>query len=124
MRRNHPIALLLIALTLGGCASSAAPESASRVITCTAGAQCEQRWSRAMQWLQQNSSWKVTTATDMLLTTEGPLTTEKPAFEVTKAEKDNGRSFQITMRAWCGAGDCAALIERLHADFYSYVTAK
>lgn len=124
MTTNQRIALFLIAFALGGCASSATSESANRVITCTAGAQCDQMWSRAMQWLQQNSSWKVTTATDMLLTTEGPLTTEKPAFEVTKVEKDNGRSFQITMRAWCGAGDCAALIERLHSDFYSYVTAK
>jgi len=118
------LALCLSAIVLGGCASSAnVPAAAMQtpVISCTTGADCDAKWSRAMQWLQQNSSWKVTTATDMLLTTEGPLTTAKPAFEVTKVALEDGRSFQISMRAWCGTGDCEELIQRLRADFSAYV---
>lgn len=115
------LTICLTAFVLAGCATAPAA-STSPVITCTAGPQCDQMWSRAMQWLGENSSWKVT-STDMLLTTEGPPTTEKPAFEVTKAAADDGRTFQITMRAWCGEGNCDALIQRLRTDFTAYVTA-
>lgn len=116
--------LCLMMVLLSGCASSATvpgAEKAGRVISCIAGPDCDAKWSRAMQWLQQNSSWKVTTATDMLLTTEGPLTTAKPAFEVTKVALRDGSGFEISMRAWCGTGDCDELIERLRDDFSTYV---
>ena len=102
-----------------GCAT--APDS--RVITCAAGADCDAKWSRAMQWLQQNSSWKVQTQSDMSVTTEGP-DTGKPAFEVTKGARDNG-TFRMSMRAWCGEGeDCERLIGRLGRSFNDYVLVK
>ena len=111
-------------MVLGGCATAPANATAeSRVISCTAGSDCDAKWSRAMQWLQKNSSWKVNSATDML-STEGEPTTEKPAFEVTKVALEDGSGFQISMRAWCGAGDCESLVQRLRGDFYSYVMAR
>jgi hypothetical protein len=96
-------------------------DSAGRVIACTAGPDCEYKWSRAMQWLQQNSSWKFRTVTDTLLTTEGPLDTAKPAFEVTKIPQGDGRNYQVAMRAWCGAGNCEDLILRLRSNFNDFV---
>ena len=96
-------------------------DSANRVINCTAGPDCEYKWSRAMQWIQQNSSWKFRTVTDTLLTTEGPLDTAKPAFEVTKLSQGDGRNYRIAMRAWCGAGDCEDLILRLRTNFNDFV---
>jgi hypothetical protein len=77
-----------------------------------------------MQWLQQNSSWKVRTATDLSVTTEGPLDTARPAFEVTKVSQDDGRTSLITMRAWCGTGDCEELILRLRTSFNDFVLAR
>jgi hypothetical protein len=96
-------------------------DQANRVITCTSGADCEYKWSRAMQWLQQNSSWKFRTVTDNLLTTEGPLDTANPAYEVTRIPQGDGRNYQIAMRAWCGAGDCQDLILRLRSSFIDFV---
>ncbi|HEX6085390.1 MAG TPA: hypothetical protein VF266_12750 [Thermoanaerobaculia bacterium] len=115
--------ILVSMLIAAGCASSNA--TGDHVITCTAGADCDAKWSRAMQWLQHNSSWKVLTSTDTQLMTEGPLDTAKPAFEVTKVAQDDGRTFQITMRAWCGtASDCTSVIRQLHTSFEKYVLAR
>lgn len=111
-------------LIAAGCASSTATPTGDRVITCTAGADCDAKWSRAMQWLQHNSSWKVLTSTDTQLMTEGPLDTAKPAFEVTKVAQEDGRTFHITMRAWCGTGsDCTSVIQQLRTSFDTYVLA-
>jgi hypothetical protein len=101
--------------------AQAVVDRASRPILCTAGPDCEYKWSRAMQWLQQNSAWKFRTVTDTLLTTEGPLETAKPAYEVTKLSQGDGRNYQIAMRAWCGAGNCEDLILRLRGDFNDFV---
>jgi hypothetical protein len=57
---------------------------AAATITCTTGTDCEVRWARVTQWLQDHSQWKFRNVTDTLITTEGPLETAKPAFEVTK----------------------------------------
>jgi hypothetical protein len=113
--------LVLILLSAAGCTSTATDEP---VITCMAGADCDAKWSRAMQWLQQNSSWKMLTTTDTQLMTEGPLDTAKPAFEVTKVAHEDGRTFHITMRAWCGTGDCNDVIRRLRTSFDDYVLAR
>jgi hypothetical protein len=109
-------AILLSMVLLAGCATGG-----DGVITCVPGADCDAKWSRAMQWLQQNSSWKVQTSTDTQLLTEGPLDTAKPAFEVTKAARDDGR-FEISMRAWCGAEGCEPLLPQLQASFRKFVT--
>lgn len=96
-------------------------DRANRVIMCTSGPDCEYKWSRAMEWLQQNSTWKFRTVTDTLLTTEGPLETARPAFEVTKLSQGDGRTYKIAMRAWCGAGDCEDLILKLRGEFNDFV---
>ena len=109
--------ILVSLLCVIGCAT--APDT--RVITCVAGQDCDAKWSRAMQWLQQNSSWKVHTQTDTSIVTEGPADTAKPAFEVTKVTEDNGTS-RISMRAWCGTGaNCDRLIRKLTVSFNDYV---
>lgn len=110
-------------LSAAGCAS--APPAGDRVITCTAGADCDAKWSRAMQWLQHNSSWKMLASDDTRLVTEGPLDTAKPAFEVTKVAQDDGETFHIMMRAWCGSGsDCTKVIRQLRTSFDNYVLAR
>jgi len=93
-------------------------------ITCTAGTDCEVRWSRVTLWLQTHSDWKFRNVTDTLITTEGPLeTVAKPAYEVTKIPTGDGKTYRIVMRAFCGKGDCEKLINILKASFYDEVTA-
>ena len=92
-------------------------------IACTAGSDCDEKWSRAMQWLEQNTSAKVT-VTDTQLSAAESVEAAKPAFEVTKATDDEGKTFRITMRAWCAAGNCANMIGRLRTSFYDYVLGR
>jgi hypothetical protein len=121
MRRFAAAMLCLVGIGLGGCATRDA--NANRVIACTTGSDCDDKWSRAMQWLQQNSSSKVT-VTDTQLTTAESLDAAKPAFEVTKVAQPDGQSYQITMRAWCAAGNCDDLAARLRTSFNDYVLAR
>jgi hypothetical protein len=95
--------------------------AANQTITCTAGTDCEYKWSRAMEWVQNNSAWKFRTVTDTLLTTEGPNDTVKPAFEIARLSQGDGKNYRITMRAWCGAGNCEELITQLRANFNRFV---
>ena len=105
-------------LCLAACAT--APDD--RVIVCNAGADCDAKWSRAMDWLQANSSWPVRSQTDTVIVTEGPEDTAKPAFEVTKVAQDDG-SVRISMRAWCDKANCDRLVRKLHRSFNDAVMA-
>jgi hypothetical protein len=97
---------------------------AAASITCTAGPDCELRWARVTAWLQENSQWKFRNVTDTLITTEGPLDTVKPAFEVTKMPAGDGKTYRIVMRAFCGVENvCEPVILRLRASFYDALTA-
>jgi hypothetical protein len=115
------ITLTLITLALTACATT--DYQTGQPITCTAGSDCDEKWSRAMRWLEQNTSSKVT-VTDMQLSAEESVDAAKPAFEVTKATPDEGKTFQITMRAWCAAGNCDNLIGPLRTSFYGTVLGR
>lgn len=113
------ITLTLCVLALGACAT--ANNNATQPITCTAGSDCDEKWSRAMQWLEKNTSAKVTVTDTQLSAAEAAPT---PAFEVTKATSDEGKSYTISMRAWCAAGNCDDMIGRARTGFYDYVLGR
>lgn len=96
-------------------------QRAGRQVTCLAGPDCEYKWSQAMLWIQNNSAWKFRTVADNLMTTEGPLETTKPAFEVTRMATGDGQNYRIGIRAWCGAGNCELKILQLKANFVDFV---
>lgn len=98
-------------------------QKASTPITCTAGVDCEVKWARVTLWLQDHSEWKFRNVTDTLITTEGPLETMKPAFEVTKVPAGDGKTYRISMRAFCGSGNCEKAIRKLRANFYEVIIA-
>jgi hypothetical protein len=79
---------------------------ASEPVVCEAGADCELKWSRVIPWLQEHSTWKFRNVTDTLITTEGPMETPDPAFEVTKVPTGDGKTYRIAMRAFCGSSGC------------------
>jgi hypothetical protein len=94
---------------------------ANQKIACTAGPDCEYKWSRVTLWLSNNSSWKFRNITDTLITTEGPMDTSKPAFEVIKMATGDGRTYQISMRPSCGVGCTEKDFLRLRAKFAEFV---
>lgn len=97
---------------------------AAATITCTAGTDCEVRWSRVTTWLQEHAKWKFRNVTETLITTEGPLETASPAYEVTKIPVGDGKTYKIAMRAFCGVEDvCDKLILKLRVLFHDAITA-
>ncbi len=72
---------------------------------------CEARGLRAEMVtsdpvLQEHSTWKFRNLTDTLITTEGPMETPDPAFEVTKVPTGDGKTYRIAKRAFCGSSGC------------------
>lgn len=105
----RPIALVAFVLMLPGCAELARQqalrqaliEEARQPVVCQKGTDCEYRWGRAVQWVNANSHWKIRTATDFMLSTEGPFDTMWPAYTVQKIPQSDG-SYWIAMEAGCG----------------------
>lgn len=101
---------------------TAAKEEAGKEIRCETGSDCEMKWSRVTQWLLDHSEWKFRNVTDTLVTTEGPLDTAKPAYEVVKIPAGDGKTYLIKMRASCGEGfDCEELILEKKTSFGKFV---
>ena len=95
---------------------------ATKEIRCEAGSDCEMKWSRVTQWLLDNSDWKLRNVTDTLITTEGPLDTAKPAYEVVRMPAGDGKTYLIRMRAGCGEGhDCTQLVLQKKISFGAFV---
>lgn len=100
---------------------SAMETNAAMQVTCSGQQDCEMKWARALDWVQRNSHWKLRSATDMLISTEGPLDTTYAAFEVTKFPIGNG-TYEIRFRAGCGnIFGCVPSIKQLTADFKTTV---
>lgn len=95
--------------------------TAAKEVVCNAGLDCEVKWSRGVQWLQDNARWKFRNVTDTLITTEGPLESANAAFEMTKVPRGDGRTYRIVLRAWCGASRCSPSVDELRASFVSFV---
>ena len=62
-------ALGLLATGLAGCITAAEQATPIRPITCTAGADCDAKWSRAASWIALNPTWKIKTRTDQFIET-------------------------------------------------------
>lgn len=99
------ISILTLLLTLAGCAQSPPnpylAASASRNVTCVQGPDCESKWSRALQWVLANSSWKIQIQTDQMIQTFGPGNrSPSSAFVITKTTNGNG-AYNINFTSAC-----------------------
>jgi hypothetical protein len=92
-------------------------EAARTPVICTSQTECEVKWAKAIRWLQDNSRWKFRNVTENLVTTEGPMDSSNAAFEVTRVPHGDGKTYDIVLRAWCGASQCRPSILELGADF-------
>jgi hypothetical protein len=96
---QHVAALGVLGADLAGCITAAEQSAPIRPITCKAGADCDEKWSRAGAWISINAARKIETRTDQIIQTTGHDTS--PAFMVTKVATTPG-NYEINF-----AGDCA-----------------
>jgi hypothetical protein len=97
------LALLPLCAALAGCASaSQQPVPLPGPIFCKAGTDCDAKWSRAVQWIASNSSYRIQVQTDNLIQTAGPLSDDPDlAYTVTKSAAHSG-DYQILISSKCG----------------------
>jgi hypothetical protein len=112
-----------IAVALGACAT-AQPKVATplRPITCTKGADCDGKWSRAVSWVATNSAYKVQTQTDSIIQTMGPLPDDpRPAYSVTKLAT-GPTTYEITFNGGCDNWlGCIPGVTEARAEFAGFV---
>lgn len=91
-------------------------------ITCTKGDDCDEKWSRAVAWISQNSSYKIQTQTDSLIQTFTPTGgTTSNGFLVNKVALGKG-TYQITMSSACdNPFGCIPDAQTLRASFNPFV---
>lgn len=74
---------------------------AARPVTCDSPDDCEVKWGRALQWVLNNSAYKIQTQTDMMISTYGPeANSPLPAFTVNRVPKGGG-VYEFNWRAAC-----------------------
>ncbi len=103
-------------------------EDASKPVTCQRGDECEIKWARALAWIHEHSYWKLDTATDSIVTTAGPFSTEHTAYSVLKVPLGNG-VYRLDFQAKCGVRDalypkndiCEPKLLEAVASFVNYV---
>ena len=123
---------LTTALMLAACAppmtadqKAALLAASNRPVTCKSGDDCQQKWSRATQWVKQNSAYKFQTISDNLMQTMGPLPDDpSPAYTVTKVS--TGKNiYTIELDGGCDNWiGCIPSIVEAKASFASFVMGK
>jgi hypothetical protein len=115
-------ALGLLATGLTGCITAAEQATPIKPITCTAGADCEAKWSRAASWIALNPTWKIKTRTDQIMETTGHDTL--PAFAVTKVATTPG-NYEITFEGVCdNPFGCTPTVAQSRVRFESFMLAQ
>jgi hypothetical protein len=84
----------------------AAKARANQKVVCKKGDDCDVAWSRATNWLQSRSAYKIRMATDTMLETYGPSHDLQydPAFIIQKQAMGKGR-YEISLEARCASGN-------------------
>jgi hypothetical protein len=116
------ISIIGFGMLVCACASSQV-EQPPQPIICTAGADCDAKWSRAVAWIATNSNLKIQTRTETVVQTAGPVRSEPtPAFTVTKVARGDGR-YEIAFNGGCGssASRCVPTIPESRARFTAFV---
>src|SRR5262249_42568803 len=98
------------------------PAPPARPITCTAGPDCEIKWSRALAWVTQNST-KIAIQSETVIQATGPTDSGSyPVYTVNRTAGANG-TYEILFDCRCnGTGDCGLLVSETRARFEKFVT--
>ena len=120
------LAIVAILASLVACTSpqqeAAWRADAQRPMTCAGADDCSVKWSRALEWVTDNSQFRLQIANDSLIQSAGPGD-EDPAsaFIVTKRSLGDGK-YQIVFRSGCSNMiGCVPSGLALQASFNDYV---
>lgn len=93
-------------------------------VTCTNGTDCDQKWARALAWVNQHSSYSIKTSTDIEIATNGPIEpTTDAAFTITRGAGANANTTAIYFSCTCGKdARCSPTVLELATSFNNYVT--
>jgi hypothetical protein len=96
-------AAICMSVALAACATAAkAPTPLPGPIKCTAGPDCDAKWSRAVSWVASNSSYRIAIQTDSMIQTMGPIKDDSAlAYTITKSAIDP-KTYQILASDRCG----------------------
>ena len=112
----------LLATGLTGCITAAEQATPIRPISCTAGADCDAKWSRAASWIALNPTWKIKTRTDQFIETAEHDTL--PAFAITKVATTPG-NYEIIFEGYCANPfGCTPTVAQSRARFESFMLAQ
>jgi hypothetical protein len=102
------ISLFLVAamaVSLAGCLTTQEAEQPPIPSTkCKQGQDCDAKWSRAVEWVSQNSAYKIQTQTDALIQTYSGTIDEGDtglSMTVTKAALGQPGEYEIVARMGC-----------------------
>jgi hypothetical protein len=119
------LAILAIAVGAGACSTFAPQASAPPApINCRAGADCDAKWSRAVNWIVTNSRWKIKSQSDTIVQTEsnsvdGSLS---PSFTVKKVATADPSVYQIVFDGGCdNLIRCEPTVAESRARFAAFV---
>jgi hypothetical protein len=104
---------------LGGCShASLDATQTSTHITCKPGQDCERKWSRAENWVETTSSWKILYENGNAIKTLGPSKySASAAISITKTENVD-QSYDINLEAMCDFKfECIPSSSELQASF-------
>ncbi|MGP2412818.1 hypothetical protein ACTUSQ_01445 [Pantoea ananatis] len=101
---NKIFLVFIFSLTMVGCAKKVDPALQAEVmkpLICKDEKQCDTYWKRSQFWIANNSSWKIQTATDTLISTYNPAPySPLLAYQASKMPHDDGSS-QIFIKPYC-----------------------
>lgn len=124
MPKVIPVAVLAALVT--ACAAPA-PDAATTALAneplyCNGAEQCGLYWRRAQVWLANNSSYRIQSATDTVITTHGPSSGSiERAYQVVRMPMEGGRE-QITISSGCAnIYGCNTHTDAMAASFKRFV---
>ncbi len=96
--------------------------TAQQPVACTMGSDCNEKWSRALQWVSAHSRYSIKTSTESEIATYGPIEpTTDAAFDITRSGLD-ATTMAIRFSATCGQNAaCVPTTLELNAEFKSYL---
>ena len=86
------------------------------------GKDCEEKWSRVVQWVKLHSAYKFQTVSDNVIQTMGPLHDDpRPVFTITKVASGNN-SYTLDFDGGCdNIFGCTPSLLELKASFVNYI---
>jgi len=116
--------LSVIVFALAGCAVAERREAqlVDTPVFCNGEKDCMEKWEKAEVWVTNNSKWRIQRASNTVIQTYGPGTTEADtAFKITKIPLGDGK-YEIRMEARCNNWfGCFPKPAEAKHDFYNYI---